>query len=79
MSTACLRSDRKARSYSMCRCIQQVANRELTNREQKRSAKFFKDPALAEKTRMSDRSSDERFWKRYKSFGQTVAASCNNS
>ncbi len=72
---ACIKSDRSA-SRSLCKCIQRVANNELTRSDQKLAAKFFKEPHLAQETRQSDSSTKERFWKRYKEFGKQAATSC---
>ena len=78
MSNACMRSDRKARSRKMCNCLQQVANQDLSRRDQKLAASFFKDPHKAQEIRQSDRASHEKFWKKYKQFGGTFAASCGH-
>ena len=78
MSSACLKSDRKAKSRKLCRCMQSVADQELSRRDQKLAASFFQDPHKAQEIRQSDRSSHEQFWKRYKAFGATFAASCGH-
>ncbi len=76
LGEACIRSDRKAKSFRKCRCIQQVADVKLSRSDQKLAAKFFSEPDRAEKIRMSDKRSDERFWKSYKEFGATVTQFC---
>ncbi len=48
----------------------------LRGGDQRRAAKLFNDPDAVQKVRMSDRSSDEAFWDRYKEFGQTAEAFC---
>lgn len=73
---ACLRSGREAASRALCGCIQQVADRTLTNADQRRAAKFFSDPHRAQEVRQSDRTSEEAFWLRYKNFGATAEAFC---
>lgn len=73
---ACLQADRAAASRALCGCIQDVANAMLTGTERSKVVKFFKDPHKSQATRQSDRSSDERFWKKYKKFGQTVTSYC---
>jgi hypothetical protein len=73
---ACLNSDRRAATRSLCSCIQQVANMTLTNSDQRTASKFFKDPHKAQEVRQSSNSSNESFWRRYKAFGQTAQASC---
>lgn len=73
---ACLRSDRDAANRAVCSCIQQVADMTLRGTDQRRAARFFADPDLAHSTWMSERSSDDAFWERYKNFGATAEAYC---
>ena len=72
---ACMASDRGA-SRSLCGCIQQAADMTLSGGDQRRAAKFFKDPEAAHSTWVSQSKSDDAFWERYKSFGQTAEAYC---
>lgn len=72
---ACMSSDRGG-NRSLCGCIQQAADLTLSNGDQRRAAKFFKDPEAAHATWVSQSSSDDAFWERYKSFGQTAEAYC---
>ncbi|MCO6381325.1 MAG: hypothetical protein JXQ91_18650 [Vannielia sp.] len=76
LERACNKSDRGA-SRSLCSCIQRVADFELSRSEQKKGAKFFKEPQLAQDTRQSDHPGNEVFWKKWKKFGVTAAASCS--
>jgi len=69
-------SDRRAATPRTCKCIQRVADQILTRPDQRKAAKFFKDPDEAQKVRMSDSNRDEKFWTRYKSFGSTAIAVC---
>ncbi|WP_321831160.1 hypothetical protein [Thalassovita sp.] len=73
---ACLASPRKESSRPLCNCIGQVANQMLSSADQRKAAKFFKDPHSAQEVRQSDRRADERFWERYVDFGSTAAAVC---
>jgi hypothetical protein len=73
---ACLNSDRGGATRSVCSCIQQAADMTLRGNDQRRAAKMFNDPDEVQRVRMSDRSSDEAFWDRYKEFGQTAEAFC---
>ncbi|MFT6076309.1 MAG: hypothetical protein ACJAZ1_003241, partial [Yoonia sp.] len=41
-----------------------------------RAAVFFSEPQLAQDTRQSDRSNDERFWLRYRAFSDLAAQIC---
>ena len=74
---ACMASPRPQKSWSLCRCIQNVANQTLSRSDQRRAAKFFRKPQMAQDVRQSDRLSNERFWLRYKEFGATAAAVCS--
>jgi len=76
IENACIKSDRSA-SRSLCTCIQLVADVKLTGRDQKFAAKFFDDPHLAQVTRQSDNASKERFWLRYKEFGEVASKACS--
>lgn len=73
---ACLRADRANASRALCGCIQDVADSMLTRGERSKVVRFFKDPHKSQATRQSDRNPDERFWKKYKRFGQKVRAYC---
>jgi hypothetical protein len=72
---ACMASDRGG-NRSLCGCIQQAADMTLSGGDQKRAAKFFKNPEAAHATWTSQSKSDDAFWERYKSFGQTAEAYC---
>jgi hypothetical protein len=74
---ACLRSDRKAASRSLCGCIQDVADDTLRAADQRRAASFFKDPEKAHKVWISKSKTDDEFWKRYKSFGAAAEQQCS--
>lgn len=76
---ACNGSDRSEAHPRLCTCIQQAANLTLTTRDQRRAAKFFQDPHEAQVVRQSDRVSDEEFWLRYRSFGETAQAFCGGA
>ena len=73
---ACMDAGRRDASPALCTCVQQVANRTLSSRDQSRAVAFFDDPQLAQDTRQSDRSSDEAFWGRYKAFTELATEIC---
>lgn len=73
---ACMKSNRRAASRPLCKCIQRVADQILTRSDQRRAAKFFKDPQKAQDMRQSDNASHEDFWKRYKAFGTSAGNVC---
>lgn len=74
---ACLAGGRSAASPSLCGCIQQVAELTLKGSEQRRAARFFREPQLAQDTRQSSRNSDRTFWARYKAFGAAAQTYCS--
>jgi hypothetical protein len=74
---ACLSQGRKAASSARCGCVQAVADRELSGREQRRGVKAFKDPHKMQEWRQSDRSSDNDFWSTWKAFGQSAERLCS--
>jgi hypothetical protein len=76
---ACQRQGRKAASRARCGCVQAVANQELSPADQRRGAKYFKNPARLQEVRQSDNQSNERFWRAWKTFGQTAAAVCSGT
>src|SRR5690606_4035064 len=77
IDSACVRSDRGARSGSLCGCIQQVANKTLSTADQRRAAAFFRNPDQAQQVRMSRSDADNAFWRRYTSFAGTAEAYCS--
>ncbi|NCQ25279.1 MAG: hypothetical protein GW798_12685 [Roseovarius sp.] len=76
INTACLQSDRKARSRSLCGCIQAVANDTLSGPEQRRAVQFYRDPQKAQGVRQSDRTGDQRFWKVYAAYAARAEQVC---
>lgn len=76
---ACIEDRRKAASRARCGCIQAVANQTLSNADQRRGAKFFKNPARLQEVRQSDNPSHERFWKAWKAYGVAAAELCEES
>ncbi|MFL4468834.1 hypothetical protein ACERZ8_02710 [Tateyamaria armeniaca] len=74
--SACLQSDRKQANRAQCGCVQAVANQSLAADDQRRGAGFFKNPHQAQEVRTSNRAIDERFWLRWKAFGDSAAQIC---
>lgn len=73
---ACLQSDRSAATRSLCGCIQSVANATLNSRDQRRGARFFADPELAQKVRRSDTRRDDAFWAEWTDFAAAATRTC---
>lgn len=76
INTACLQSDRKARSRTLCGCIQAVANDTLSGADQRRAVQFYADPQKAQDIRQSDRPGDERFWQAYGAYAARAEQVC---
>lgn len=74
--SACMSSDRKARSRALCGCIQAVANTDLTAGDQRVVATFWDDPQKVQDIRQSDRPNNERLWRSYKAYGGRVERLC---
>lgn len=76
IENACNRSDRPNANRQLCRCIEAAADRTLTRSEQRRAARFFRDPDEAQEVRMSTSEADNRFWARYRAFGDLAEQMC---
>ena len=77
IDTACVRSDRARGNAPLCGCIQQVANQTLSRSDPRQAARFFRDPQRAQDIRQSDNQSHAVFWRKYRAFGETAAATCS--
>ncbi len=53
-----------------------AADRTLSRAEQRRAARFFKDPDEAQQVRASKTDRDNEFWDRYRAFGEMAEAYC---
>ncbi len=76
IESACNSSGRAAANRSLCRCIQGVADATLTRGDQRRAARFFRDPHQAQEVRMSKSAADNAFWARYRAFGDMAETYC---
>jgi hypothetical protein len=76
IENACRNSDRPQATGSLCRCIGSVAQQTLTRSEQRRAARFFTDPDLAQQVRASRTDADNVFWDRYRAFGAAAEQYC---
>lgn len=73
---ACLSSARPGANPALCSCIQQVADLTLARSDQRRAARFFRDPDMAQRVRQSSDRANSEFWKRYVTFGATAERYC---
>ncbi|MEP3783866.1 hypothetical protein [Ascidiaceihabitans sp.] len=76
IAQACRAGGRKQASRARCGCVQAVANQSLSASDQRKGAAFFNNPQSAQDTRQSDNAANERFWKRWKAFGNDAARLC---
>jgi hypothetical protein len=74
---ACLQSDRPGVTREICRCIGDAANMTLTTSDMREGARFFRDPARAERIQLSDTRRNDDFWRRWRRFGDTAEALCS--
>ncbi|KIN63413.1 hypothetical protein Z946_2285 [Sulfitobacter noctilucicola] len=76
---ACQAQDRKAATRARCGCVQAVANRELSAADQRRGAKYFKDPHALQQVRQNqdNNASNRRFWAAWKAYGQSATRTCS--
>jgi len=73
---ACEASPRARGDSGLCRCIQAAADATHSRSDQRRAARFFRDPDQSQQVRMSKAASDNAFWTRYRSFGDLAEARC---
>ncbi len=76
IENACNRSDRGAANPVLCSCIQTIANQTLSRADQRKAARFFRDPDRAQEVRMSRSAADNAFWSRYRAFGDSAGHRC---
>ncbi|MHA6325240.1 hypothetical protein [Roseivivax sp. CAU 1753] len=74
--SACMASDRKARSRTLCGCVQASADGTLSGGDQRRAASFFRDPQEAHDVKYSKTPRDDAFWDRYEVFVDRAERSC---
>lgn len=76
IEAACMSSDRRAANRALCGCIQQAADMTLRGTDQRKAARFFREPDRAQQVRMSKSDADNAFWARYRAFGAAAEALC---
>lgn len=77
--SACRNAGRKSASRERCGCVQWVADRELSNSQQRRGAGYFQNQGKLQEIRQSDAPANETFWKAWKAYGQKAQAQCRGS
>ena len=73
---ACMAGGREAATSQLCSCVQGVADQSLSRGDQRRAARFFDDPQLAQAARQSPAGQDVLFWDRYRAFADRAEAIC---
>ena len=73
---ACQAGGRKAASRARCGCVQAVADRTLSQADQRRGASLWDDPARLQEIRQSDAAGNERFWGEWKGFAGEASRLC---
>jgi hypothetical protein len=76
IDAACMGSGRDEANRAVCACVQQVADMVLNGSDQRRAARFFRNPELAHRTMMSQSTSDAAFWTRWEAFGAQAELYC---
>ncbi|MEM1351899.1 MAG: hypothetical protein AAGF27_06120 [Pseudomonadota bacterium] len=76
ISTACEVNNRRSATQQTCGCIQAAANMTLSPSQQRRGAKFFDDPEVLQKMKLSDTPANEKFWDDWARFAETAEAIC---
>ena len=76
IASACRAAGRKEASRARCGCVQAVANRSLSSSEQQRGVPFFNNPQRSQDVRQSGNASNERFWKKWKTFSTQAGRMC---
>jgi hypothetical protein len=77
IGAACNIHRTRTTSSRKCGCIQAAANLTLTQEEQQRSVRFFAEPELLQRIKLSDTPANERFWYAWARFAETAEAMCD--
>lgn len=76
MEAACRTSGGPGVPEGFCRCMQQVADRSLSLREQKLAAQFLRNPVRANRIKARNPKRHEAFWERYDTFQVALRRHC---
>ncbi|MEO1705449.1 MAG: arginine transporter [Pseudomonadota bacterium] len=78
ISAACQAAGRPNASRELCRCIQGVADAELSGSDQRRAAPFFDDPERAQAVRLDDSRAADAFWERWTTYARRAEELCGS-
>lgn len=76
---ACRAAGRRGATRERCGCVQWVADRELTHRQQQRGARYFTDQQQLQEVRQSDDRSNSDFWQAWSRFGSRAGGLCRGT
>lgn len=79
VGTACLIHNRGTADAQKCGCIQAAANLTLSQAEQQRATRFFAEPEVLQRIKLSDTAEAERFWASWVAFAETAERLCKNA
>jgi hypothetical protein len=79
VGTACLIHNRGTADAQKCGCIQAAANLTLNQAEQQRATRFFAEPEVLQRIKLSDTAEAERFWASWASFAETAERLCKDT
>ena len=74
--SACMQAGRSGATRQSCGCVQAVANKTLSDSDQRLGASFFSNPHRAQEIRQSPNAVHSAFWKRWSAFGDQAAKQC---
>lgn len=79
LQQACQAAGRKGASRGRCGCVQAVADKTLSQGDQRRGASLWNDPARIQEIRQSDAAGNERFWLEWKGFAAEASRLCEGT
>lgn len=77
--SVCISDGRKAASQKRCGCVQAVADKTLSDADERRGVSLWNDPGRLQEIRQSDNPGNERFWKAWSGFGDEATRVCSAS
>lgn len=78
IGTACKIHNRQVATARKCGCIQAAADLTLSQSQQQRASRFFAEPELLQRVKLSDTPPDERFWETWARFAETAELLCES-
>ncbi len=79
IQSACKANHRTRASSARCGCVQAAANMTLSADQQRQGVRFFDDPEVLQRMKLSDSVANERFWDSWARFAETAEAICQGT